>query len=59
MGYGPVLATLVVLAVTDLHLSAEATPGFIAMAALGSACALAALWLARRRRAEPEASLAE
>jgi hypothetical protein len=50
---------LLVLAVTDLHLSAEDTPVFIAMAALGSACALATLWLARRQRAEPEASLAE
>jgi hypothetical protein len=50
----PVLSTLVVLAVTNLHLSADAPPVFIAMAALGTACALATLWLARRRGAEPE-----
>ena len=48
----PVLSTLVVLAVTNLHLAAEAPPVFLAMAALGSACALATLWLARRRGTE-------
>ena len=50
----PVLSTLVVLAVTNLHLSAEAPPVFLAMAALGGACALATLWLARRRGTHPE-----
>jgi len=49
----PVLSTLAVLAMTNVSLTGEALPVFLAMAALGIACALATLWIARRRGTEP------
>lgn len=52
----PVLSSLLVLAVTDLHLSREAGPVFLAMAALGGGCAYATLWLARRSTASTKAT---
>jgi hypothetical protein len=50
----PVLSTLLVLSVTDLHLAQEAGPVFVAMAAFGAACARATLWIARRGAEQPE-----
>jgi len=41
-----------VLALTNVELSGEAPPVFLAMAALGGACARATLWLVRRRGAD-------
>ena len=48
----PVLSSFVVLALTNVELSGEAPPVFLAMAALGGACARATLWLVRRRGAD-------